>query len=99
MVSIEREEILIKKTIAHEKDLVDYFASGINLKMSTVEYVDGKEYVVLRSSTGILSVLLVDGWQIERQGPENWFLGNGDIPKSFRVMYGSLFFRKTLLCF
>ena len=67
---LDKNEVLIKRA-AQEKGT--YITTlDFDFEKSTVEEFEGDEYVVLRKSSNILSVFLVDNWQVTELKPENW---------------------------
>jgi len=65
---IDRNDVLLKRAVS---------SSGINpycvdLDRSAVEEFSLAEYAVLRSNADILSVFLVDAWQVKELAPELW---------------------------
>ena len=68
---INRDEVLIKRALSFD-DSRSYIPADVDLERSAVEEFDGSEYVVIRSGSDVLSVFLVDDWQVEKLEPEEW---------------------------
>jgi hypothetical protein len=70
---INRHEVLIKRAVsADDGRMHNYVPADVDYKRSAVEEFDHDEYVVLRSGSDILSVFLVDDWQVTETEPEKW---------------------------
>ena len=70
---INRDEVLIKRALSFcDGGRSEYTPADVDHERSAVEEFDGSEYVVIRSSSDVLSVFLVDDWQVKKLEPEKW---------------------------
>ena len=72
-MSINRDNVLIARAVKAE-ELSGNITFDVDYEESAVERVFGEDndYVVLRSESDIISVYLVDDWQVHKVDPENW---------------------------
>lgn len=68
---INRNEILIKRAESSKfNEMINF--SDVDYERSEVTRYDDNDYVVLRNSSDILSVFIVDEWQVRELEPEYW---------------------------
>jgi len=70
---IDRDKVLIKRAVGFNGGRgVCIYPADIDFDRSAVEGFDSNEYVVIRSNSDILSVFLVEGWQVKLLEHEEW---------------------------